>query len=126
MSTNGMEPKHEQVFVCPVDELAALPGQRKLIKIEDRSIVIFHRNGDIYAMDSLCYHTGGPLVDGDIEDINGTTCIVCPWHKYKISLKEGEGFYQCHKLYQQTSELIGSDSSGVSYYSLTGSSYLMF
>ncbi|XP_074640497.1 Rieske domain-containing protein-like isoform X3 [Tubulanus polymorphus] len=43
---------------------------------------------------SVIVDTGGPLVDGDIEDINGTTCIVCPWHKYKISLKEGEGFYQ--------------------------------
>ncbi|KAI2661534.1 Rieske domain-containing protein [Labeo rohita] len=38
--------------------------------------------------------SGGPLQEGDIEDFDGRTCIVCPWHKYKITLAEGEGLYQ--------------------------------
>lgn len=25
--------------------------------------------GELYAMDSICYHAGGPLTAGDIEDI---------------------------------------------------------
>ena len=28
------------------------------------------------------------------QDVNGVACIVCPWHKYKISLQTGEGYYQ--------------------------------
>lgn len=32
---------------------------------------------------------------GDIEDgVCGHTCLVCPWHNYKISITTGEGFYQ--------------------------------
>ncbi len=32
---------------------------------------------------------------GDIEDgVCGHTCLVCPWHHYKISITTGEGFYQ--------------------------------
>lgn len=45
-------------------------------------------------MDMRCYHAGGPLQHGDIEEFNGRQCIVCPWHKYKITLAEGEGLYQ--------------------------------
>ncbi|XP_010875165.4 Rieske domain-containing protein [Esox lucius] len=41
-----------------------------------------------------CCHSGGPLQEGDIEEFDGRICIVCPWHKYKITLAEGEGLYQ--------------------------------
>ncbi|KAJ8380741.1 hypothetical protein SKAU_G00015190 [Synaphobranchus kaupii] len=41
-----------------------------------------------------CYHNGGLLQYGDIEEFDGRLCIVCPWHKYKITLAEGEGLYQ--------------------------------
>lgn len=35
------------------------------------------------------------LPAGDIEDgVCGHTCLVCPWHHYKISITTGEGFYQ--------------------------------
>ncbi|KAM4741912.1 Rieske domain-containing protein isoform 2-T2 [Anableps anableps] len=37
---------------------------------------------------------GGTLENGDIEDINGKLCIICPKHKYKITLAEGEGLYR--------------------------------
>lgn len=31
---------------------------------------------------------------GEIEELNNTPCIVCPWHYYHISLKDGEKWYQ--------------------------------
>ncbi|KAE8635765.1 hypothetical protein XENTR_v10002727 [Xenopus tropicalis] len=37
---------------------------------------------------------GGPLHLGDIEDIAGQTCVICPWHNYTIALATGEGLYQ--------------------------------
>lgn len=45
-------------------------------------------------MDRVCYHMGGPLDQGDIEDIAGQLVVTCPWHRYKISLAAGEGLYQ--------------------------------
>jgi nitrite reductase/ring-hydroxylating ferredoxin subunit len=48
----------------------------------------------ISAIDSACYHHGGPLVDGAIEDLGGAACVSCPWHKYRIGLDSGESFYE--------------------------------
>ncbi|CAL1616616.1 unnamed protein product [Knipowitschia caucasica] len=59
-----------------------------------RDVLVLHHQGQLYAMDLRCYHAGGGLQHGDIEEFNGKLCIVCPWHKYKITLAEGEGLYQ--------------------------------
>nr|KAF6355897.1 Rieske Fe-S domain containing [Myotis myotis] len=29
-----------------------------------------------------------------VTDFDGRPCIVCPWHKFKITLATGEGLYQ--------------------------------
>ena len=63
----------------------------------------------MYAIDAHCYHAGGPLDMGHVEDIEGLVssspgddrgqiggrrpCVVCPWHHYKITLDTGEGVY---------------------------------
>ncbi|XP_039615304.1 Rieske domain-containing protein isoform X2 [Polypterus senegalus] len=62
--------------------------------IQGREVVVFYHKGEFYAMDMRCYHAGGPLHLGDIEDIDGKVCIICPWHKYKITLTDGEGLYE--------------------------------
>ncbi|XP_071776506.2 Rieske domain-containing protein [Centroberyx gerrardi] len=59
-----------------------------------RDILVLYHQGELHAMDMRCYHSGGPLQQGDIEEFDGRMCIVCPWHKYKITLAEGEGLYQ--------------------------------
>lgn len=59
-----------------------------------RDVLVLYHQGQLHAMDLHCYHSGGALQDGDIEDFDGRLCIVCPWHKYKITLAEGEGLYQ--------------------------------
>ena len=47
-----------------------------------------------FALDHACYHHGGPLADGDIEDVPGVgQCVLCPWHKYLISIRSGEALY---------------------------------
>ena len=68
-----------------------------------RLIAIFRtKKNKIYAIDEYCYHMGGPLEKGDIEDLmvnykdsktRKHSCVVCPWHHYYISLKTGESFY---------------------------------
>lgn len=59
-----------------------------------RDVLVLYHQGQLHAMDMRCYHAGGALQHGDIEEFNGRMCIVCPWHKYKITLEEGEGLYQ--------------------------------
>ena len=38
---------------------------------------------------------GGPLLHADIEDSGSFgPCVVCPWHRYQISLRTGDSLYQ--------------------------------
>ncbi|KAK2523228.1 Rfesd [Columba guinea] len=67
---------------------------RVTAKVDGREVVVFYHEGKFHAMDSRCYHEGGALRLGDIEDIDGQACIVCPWHKYVITLETGEGLYE--------------------------------
>ncbi|XP_030048179.1 Rieske domain-containing protein [Microcaecilia unicolor] len=69
-------------------------SRRMNATVNGREIVVFYHKGKLHAMDKHCYHAGGPLHLGEIEDINGQACIICPWHKYKITLATGEGLYQ--------------------------------
>eukprot|EP00659_Diplonema_papillatum_P004720 gene4720-7252_t len=41
-------------------------------------------------MDTICYHAGGNLYKGDIEEVNGVPCLTCPIHHYRLSLKDGK------------------------------------
>ncbi|XP_062456158.1 Rieske domain-containing protein [Rhea pennata] len=88
--TVEMEP--DAIYVGKEDDIKK--SQRITTKVNDREVVIFYHEGKFYAMDAHCYHAGGALHLGEIEDINGQPCIICPWHKYKITLETGEGLYQ--------------------------------
>ncbi|XP_051028465.1 Rieske domain-containing protein isoform X2 [Acomys russatus] len=86
------EKKYTPVFVGREDDIRK--SERMTAVVHDREVVIFYHKGEYHAMDIRCYHSGGPLHLGEIEDFNGQSCIVCPWHKYKITLATGEGLYQ--------------------------------
>jgi len=78
-----------------VGSLEDIPnGSKKSVEVQGRSICVFHVNGNVYALDERCYHAGGPLHLGDIEDFGGQQCVRCPWHSYKIVLSTGECLYK--------------------------------
>jgi nitrite reductase/ring-hydroxylating ferredoxin subunit len=59
-----------------------------------RQALIAH-GGEVHAIDATCYHMGGPLLHADIEDAGSYgPCVVCPWHRYQISLRTGDSLYQ--------------------------------
>uniref|UniRef100_A0A8C5USM7 Rieske domain-containing protein n=2 Tax=Microcebus murinus TaxID=30608 RepID=A0A8C5USM7_MICMU len=86
--------KKECSPVCVGKEDNIKKSGRMTAVVHDREVVIFYHKGEYHAMDIRCYHSGGPLHLGEIEDFDGRPCIVCPWHKYKITLATGEGLYQ--------------------------------
>mmetsp|Transcript_12137 Transcript_12137/g.21750 ORF Transcript_12137/g.21750 Transcript_12137/m.21750 type:complete len:272 (-) Transcript_12137:668-1483(-) len=69
-------------------------GDRLHIVVDGRYVTVINELGKLYAIDSVCFHAGGPLGIGDIEEINGRKCITCPWHNYKIDLQSGDKYYQ--------------------------------
>ncbi|XP_033625432.1 uncharacterized protein HI_0077-like [Asterias rubens] len=56
----------------------------------DEDVVVVHRVDTFYALGADCPHEGGPLDLGDIEDIDGHECLVCPWHEYDFRLDNGD------------------------------------
>lgn len=40
-----------------------------------------------------CTDHGGPLANGDIEEMGGKVTVKCPWHAYHIAVETGEGLY---------------------------------
>lgn len=87
-----MKEEYSSVYVGREDDIKK--SERMTAVVHDREVVIFYHKGEYHAMDIRCYHSGGPLHLGEIEDFDGRPCIVCPWHKFKITLATGEGLYQ--------------------------------
>ncbi|KAB5525897.1 hypothetical protein PHYPO_G00145520 [Pangasianodon hypophthalmus] len=69
-------------FKAPCTKLYSEDGEHiVLVRTED---------GRFWAMDSSCPHEGGPLDQGDIEDLgDGKLALICPWHYFDFSLETG-------------------------------------
>ncbi|XP_075037246.1 Rieske domain-containing protein isoform X2 [Mixophyes fleayi] len=69
-----------------IDESAVLVGQledfklskRIRVTVNDREVVIFQHLGKYHALDLRCYHSGGPLHLGEIEDLCFNVSHPCP------------------------------------------------
>ncbi|GIL60283.1 hypothetical protein Vafri_14914 [Volvox africanus] len=79
---------------CIGESTSCPEGARMHAKIEGRYVTVIRMDGKLYCIDSICFHAGGPLGIGDIEDVNGHKCLVCPWHFYKIDVETGDKYYQ--------------------------------
>ncbi|XP_060768067.1 uncharacterized protein si:ch73-314g15.3 [Neoarius graeffei] len=75
-----------------VGEAAKFKSQcTKLYSDDGEHIVVVRtEDGRFWAMDSSCPHEGGPLDQGDIEDLgDGKLALICPWHYFDFSLETG-------------------------------------
>ncbi|NXW75936.1 RFESD protein, partial [Hirundo rustica] len=88
-STGGEIEPADFIFVGKEEDIKK--SQRLTAKINGREIVVFYHKGKFHALDSRCYRKIFACV---ISDIDGQACIVCPWHKFKITLETGEGLYE--------------------------------
>ena len=60
------------------------PG-KLLVEVDAEMIALFHVGGSFYAIDDVCTHDGGPLVDGELQDYT----IACPRHGAKFDIRTG-------------------------------------
>ena len=70
--------------VLSLEELA--PGAAKEIVAEGRMVALFNVDGEIYALDGVCPHQGGPLGQGCLEG----TVVTCPWHGWQFDVRTGQ------------------------------------
>ena len=73
------------VRVAAVEEIP--PGERLLVELDGIRIAVFNLDGDYYAIEDVCTHDGGPLVEGEILE----RCQVeCPRHGARFDIRTGE------------------------------------
>ncbi len=71
--------------VLPINELT--PGTRKVVKVNDKNLLILNHEGNYYAVANSCPHLKLPIKKGKITP-DGS--IVCPFHRSAFDLKTGE------------------------------------
>jgi len=73
----------EFTHVADVSEIAD-PGTM-LVEVDGEVVALFHVEGRFYAIDDVCTHDGGPLVDGELTGYK----IACPRHGAKFDIRTG-------------------------------------
>jgi len=53
---------------------------------EDRMIALFRVGEELFALDGVCPHQGGPLGKGELRDHT----VTCPWHGWQFDVRTGQ------------------------------------
>jgi len=61
------------------------PAKAAAFEVEGRRIAVFNVDGSYYALDDTCTHDGGPLCEGEVNELK----VTCPWHGADFDLKTG-------------------------------------
>ncbi len=72
------------VKVARLSELP--PGGQLLVTINGQSLALFNVDGTIYAVEDVCTHDGGPLVEGKLDGYE----IECPRHGARFDVRTGK------------------------------------
>jgi 3-phenylpropionate/trans-cinnamate dioxygenase ferredoxin component len=72
------------VTVATTDELR--PGERLIVEIGRRWIVIFNIEGEYHAIADVCTHDDGPLAEGELRGCE----IICPRHGARFDVRNGK------------------------------------
>ena len=74
----------EFVKVATIDEIPN--GGSKLVEVNYVRVALFNLEGEIHAIEDVCTHDGGPLVEGTITN----DCeVTCPRHGARFDIRTG-------------------------------------
>lgn len=72
------------VKVATLDEVPV--GGSHLVEVEMVRVALFNLDGIVYAIEDVCTHDGGPLVEGRV--VNGCE-VQCPRHGARFDIRSG-------------------------------------
>jgi len=76
----------------PLDDLPeGQPVLRVSTDSDDRPapLCVLRRGGQAHVLVDVCSHLGGPLHSGELVDLVGQECLVCPWHGSTFAVSDG-------------------------------------
>lgn len=71
------------IRVASLKEIA--DSGKQLVEINEQLVVVFYVDGNVYCLDDVCTHDGGPLGEGKV---NGHS-VACPRHGACFDLRSG-------------------------------------
>lgn len=60
-------------------------GERRCLRLADKPVLIFNRDGELHAIQNICPHAGLPLEDGQLRG----RVLTCPFHGYSYDIANG-------------------------------------
>lgn len=82
-----------------------LPGSKKIVDVDGRSIGVYNVNGSYHAILNRCPHQGGPLCQGRTAGFLKTEkpggpyeytrkgeIVRCPWHGWEFDIQTGQSW----------------------------------
>src|SRR5215475_926155 len=81
------------------------PGGNKVVEIDGRDIVVFHVNGEFFALLNRCPHEGAPLdkaacvarltspEPGVYHRSRVGELLRCPWHGWEFDMRNGQSWF---------------------------------
>jgi nitrite reductase/ring-hydroxylating ferredoxin subunit len=73
--------------VGDVDEFPE--GKPAVRKLGATPVLVYREDGRFTVMLERCAHHNGPLGDGEVVEVDGRSCVVCPWHGSTFRLSDG-------------------------------------
>lgn len=61
------------------------PGTTRRVVVDDVEILLCDVAGQLYAIEDVCTHDGGPLDQGELQG----ACVVCPRHGATFDVRTG-------------------------------------
>lgn len=81
------------------------PGGNKVVGVEGRDIVVFHVNGEFFALLNRCPHAGAPLEKaacvarltspepGIYQRSRVGELLRCAWHGWEFDMRNGQSYF---------------------------------
>jgi NAD(P)H-dependent nitrite reductase small subunit len=62
------------------------PDAGREVVVGDRIVALFRVGCEVYALDGVCAHQGGPLAAGKLAG----SVVTCPWHGWQYDIRTGQ------------------------------------
>ncbi len=72
------------IHVATLDQCPQGASLETLAK--DDIVALFNVDGQVFALDGICPHQGGPLGKGNLEG----SVVTCPWHGWQFDVRTGQ------------------------------------
>lgn len=106
------------------------PGTNTEVVVEGRSFALINDQGRLHLLRNVCPHHGAPLCHGRVQghmlpsephtyewsgDDADHRVVVCPWHGYKFTLKDGRSLTEPDRMRVRAYEVVLEGDEIVTY-----------